>query len=297
VDPHPAHAAPGRLAVLSPICSSRVVVTAFDVSYEAHPAHYPLGLRLRLSTLVPYSVRRAARVFTISEYSKQQLIEWYRLPPDKIEVVSCGVDTELYRPIQPAEARDRLRARYAGLEEDFLLYVGSLQPRKNVARLLEAFALLDDESGRHRQLLVVGKWKWLTVEVETALERFGLRDRVRFTGHVPDEDLPLFLNSAAALVFPSLYEGFGLPVLEAMACGTPVVCADATSLPEIARGAAELVDPYDAEDIARGLHAVLSSPARRAELRQQGLQRAAAFTWEETARRALRVFMAVAGER
>jgi glycosyltransferase involved in cell wall biosynthesis len=281
--------------VTPPVCTARMVVTAFDVSYEVYPEHFPLGLRLRLSKLVPYSVRRARKVLTISEYSKRQLIEWYRLPEDKVEVVSCGVDTALYRPIPREDAWARLRVRYAGIGERFILYVGSLQPRKNVPRLLEAYARLVAEEGIEHQLLLVGKHKWLTAEVAEALERLKLTDkRVRFTGHVPDEDLPFLFNAADLMVFPSLFEGFGLPCVEAMACGTPVVCARATSLPEVVGDAAILVDPLDVGDIARGMLEVLSDEACRLALRARGLVRAQAFSWDETARRALRVFRGVA---
>lgn len=280
--------------VTAPICSVKQVVTAFDVAFEAYPEHFRLAVRLKRSMLQLRAVRQASKVLTISEYSKRRLVELYQIPENKVAVVSCGVDSALYRPIPREEAWARLRERYHVVREPFIVHVGSLQPRKNVPRLLEAYARLVAAPGIDHQLVLVGR-KWMTAEVEETLERLDLgANRVVLTGHVPDEDLPLFFNAADALVFPSLFEGFGLPCLEAMACGTPVVCSRATSLPEVVGDAAVLVDPFDVEDISRGILEVLSDPARRSDLRARGLVRAGEFSWNQTARRALRAFQEVA---
>jgi glycosyltransferase involved in cell wall biosynthesis len=277
-----------------PICPARLIVTAYDLSYEIYPEYYPRILRWKLSTFVPYAVKRAQKVFTISEYSKNQLADLYRIPEEKIIVVHCGVDASRYHPIAYDEVWPRLLERYDGLVEDFILYVGSLQPRKNIPRLLKAYAQLISQENIPHQLVIVGKHKYLNEDVYTTLRRLRLTGRVLFTGHVPEEDIPLFFNAATVMIFPSLFEGFGLPPLEAMACGTSVVCAHVTSLPEVVGDAAVLVNPYSVEDIARGLHEVLSDVDLRAALAAKGIERARQFSWEAAARKALTAFEEIA---
>jgi glycosyltransferase involved in cell wall biosynthesis len=186
------------------------------------------------------------------------------------------------------------RLRSYGVHEPYILCVGKLQARKNTVGVLRAFHLLREQAGIRHKLLFVGRKTWTSSDVAPTVQQLGLNDSIIHTGHVPDEDLPVFYSGADVLAYPSLFEGFGLPVLEAMACGTPVVTSNVTALPEVAGGAAEIVDPHRVEDIARGLHAVLGSSSHSEELRRRGYERVKRFSWAATAKKTLAVYGAVA---
>lgn len=192
-----------------------------------------------------------------------------------------------FRPISAAESEPTLR-QY-GIERPYILYVGALESRKNLPRLLAAYARLREWSERWR-LVIVGARKWKSSPIFDTVQQLGLEPHVTFTGYVADEHLPALYSGADLFAFPSLYEGFGLPVLEAMACGTPVVTSNTSSLPEVAGDAAILVDPRDVEQIANAMWLVLSQPDLAAALREKGLARAAQFTWERTARETIEVY-------
>jgi glycosyltransferase involved in cell wall biosynthesis len=214
-----------------------------------------------------------------------------RVPAAKVWNVSGGVGAQ-YRPA-PAADIAQARQRYA-LPERYLLFVGSVQERKNVRACLLAFADVC-QRGLPHHLVIVGAKQWRYAEILNTLEGLAVKDRVHFTGYVEDADLPALYTGAEAFVFPSLYEGFGLPVLEAMACGTPVITSTTSSLPEVAGEAALLVDPKDVEALAAGMERVLTDPALRTTLRERGLQQAARFTWARTAQHVVDVYRAVLG--
>lgn len=272
--------------LIPPIAPCPVVTAIHDVSFRRHPAWFPLKHRILLNLLVPLAARGATRVIVGSNHARQELIHFYDLPPEKIVVTPYAADP-IYRPIPLKQAQDAVKERF-GIRSAYILAVGVLQPRKNLARLVRAFGRIVDETP-HR-LLLVGKEGWATEELRRTIERERLGGRVQFTGYVPDADLPVLYAAADLFVYPSLYEGFGLPPLEAMACGTPVLTSNTSSLPEVVGDAAVLIDPTDEEAMAREMAALLHSPERRAGLRQAGLARAAQFSWEETARRTLAVY-------
>jgi glycosyltransferase involved in cell wall biosynthesis len=253
-------------------CPCPAVVTVHDLSFERDPELMGLRDRLVFRTAVPRGTRRAARVLAVSERTKRDLIELYDLPPDRIVVTPNGVDPA-FRPDGPAPDG----APYA-------LVVGTLQPRKDPEAAVEALALLGNGDLR---LVFAGPDKGGREGVERAAARTGLGNRVEFRGHVPREELTALYRGAACLVFPSRYEGFGLPVLEAMAAGTPVVATTAGALPEVAGDAAILVDERNPVALAGGIERAL---ADRERLVAAGLERARRFSWAETARRTLEVY-------
>ncbi len=267
---------------------TRTVLTVHDLSFLHYPDHFVPKLVRYLESVVPRSVARADRVLADSEATRADLIRLLGVPPEKVEVLYSGVDPRFRPEPEPGE-RERLRARYGVGDQPYVLSVGTLQPRKNFVRLIRAFARLRSATLRLApRLLIAGGRGWLYEEVLEEAERRG--DRVRLLGFVDDADLPALYRNARLFVFPSFYEGFGLPVLEAMACGVPVVCSSASSLPEVAGDAALLVDPHDEEGLAAAMERALADETLRAEMRARGLQQAARFTWDRAARQLLSVF-------
>lgn len=269
----------------------RTVLTVHDVLYERYPEFFTKMDRLRFKLGVPWSCRRADHIITVSESSKRDLIEFYQLDPSRITVTYHGPD-DCYSPLDPQQARERLRTKYA-LEGEFILYVGAVQPRKNVPRLLAAFAELKRERRIPHKLVIVGPKTWLATEAFRAIENHPAKDDVVVTGYVPQEDLPYFYNAATAFVYVSISEGFGLPVLEAFACGTPTITSRGSALEEIAGGAAVLVDPLDVSGIASAIEDVLSNADLRNRLRVLGLERSSHFSYHEMAVRTQAVYRQV----
>ena len=260
------------------------VITIHDLSFLLYPQNFRAGNRLYLQILTRLSVRRARRLIAVSESTKRDLIRHYQLPPERVDVVPNGVDDH-FRPWSEAEiAAFRTRK---GLPERFLLFVGTLEPRKNVVGLIQAYARLPQP---RPPLMLVGGKGWLYDEIFTRVETLGLSDEVHFVGYVSAEDLPGWYNAARLFVYPSLYEGFGLPPLEAMACGTPVVASNASSLPEVVGRAGLLVDPNDAEALTAAMNRLLTDGDLHDALQVEGPKRAAAFSWQETARRTAAVY-------
>jgi glycosyltransferase involved in cell wall biosynthesis len=272
----------------------RSVVTIHDLGYYHYPqSHTPFqNLYLRWSTR--YSARSAARLVVDSDATRQDLVRLCGVSPDRIEVVYPGRDESL-APVTAPALLAHVRARY-GLAERYLLYVGTLHPRKNLVRLVEAFAGAARELDPALQLVLAGKKGWLYDELFSRIRQLGLEERVVLPGYVPPEDLPALLSGAIAFLFPSLYEGFGFPVLEAMACGTPVICSRASSLPEVAGDAALLVDPLDTAGLAAAICQIVRDEALRTCLAERGHQQVLRFSWSRSARQVLAVLEEVGGE-
>ncbi len=273
--------------VLPIVHPHRSVVTVHDLGYLYYPQAHRLLDRLYLDLSTRYNARVSTHLIADSLATKRDLIERYGTEPDKITVVYPGYDETTFQPVRDEEAIRVVKAEY-GIAGDYVLFVGTLQPRKNLTRLIEAFADLRFAICDLR-LVIAGKKGWLYEQIFQQVEQLGLRGRVVFTGYVPEGDLPALLSGASLFVFPSLYEGFGLPVLEAMACGTPVVCSNVSSLPEVAGDAALLVDPLDVEGLAVAMGRVLGDEELRAELIERGFEQARKFSWERCARAILKV--------
>jgi glycosyltransferase involved in cell wall biosynthesis len=261
-----------------------VVTTIHDLSFFRFPRLFRPANRLYLTLLTRLSARRARRLIAVSRHAANESVALLGIPREKISVVYHGVD-QSFRPL-PADEIAAFRQR-RGLPDRFLLFVGTLEPRKNLIRLIEAFSQIHDEQTK---LALVGGRGWLYDDLFARVDGLGLKDAVLFPGYVPNEELPFWYNAATALVYPSLYEGFGMPVTEAQACGTPVVTSNTSSLPEAAGAAALLVDPYDVAAIATALKRVLNDSALRGQLREQGLAHARTFTWARTARETVQVY-------
>jgi glycosyltransferase involved in cell wall biosynthesis len=253
----------------------RSVLTVHDVLYERFPAFFTKADCYRNKISIPWSCRRADHIITVSESSKLDLMQYYGLDSSRITVTYPGAD-DCYRPMNRMQAKEYIR-KY-GVEEDFVLYVGAIQPRKNIPGLLSSFAQLKRGRSLPHKLVIVGPKSWLSSEASRALADCPFRDDIIVTGYVPRDDLPCFYNAATVFVYVSIAEGFGLPVLEAMACGVPTITSLGSSLEEIAGGAAVLVDPLDDVSIASAIENLLCDSQRRAKLSELGLARSAQFS-------------------
>ncbi|MGD8398167.1 MAG: glycosyltransferase family 1 protein [Anaerolineae bacterium] len=254
------------------------VVTIHDLSFLLYPERFRAGNRRYLRLFTRLSVGRARRVIAVSQSTRDDVVRLYGLAPDRVDVVHNGVDGA-YRPLPPGEVA-AFRARQ-NLPERFILFVGTLEPRKNVTGLVEAYARLPLP---RPPLMLVGGKGWLYDEVYARVEQLGLGSEVHFVGFVDSGELPWWYNAAEVFVYPSFYEGFGLPALEAMACGTPVIASDTSSLPEVVGAAGVLVDPEDPEALAATLDRVLTDSTLAGALQAAGPQQAARFSWQRAAR-------------
>ena len=263
------------------------VVTVHDLGYLYYPGAHPLLDRLYLDLSTRYNARAASRVIAVSQATKDDLVEHCGIEPDKITVVYSGCD-ETMQPVEDEATIEKVKARY-GIRGDYVLYVGTLQPRKNLGRLLEAYAMVRKQTKRGERpcLVIAGRKGWLYDQITQHVERLGLESEVILPGYVPQDDLPTLLSGARLFVFPSLYEGFGLPVLEAMACGTPVLCSNVSSLPEVAGRAALLIDPLDVASMAEAMNRLLQDEGLRARLVERGLRQVRQFSWDRCARQTL----------
>ncbi len=292
--------------VLPLIHPRRSVATVHDLGFLRYPeAHLPRDLRyLRWST--GWNARQAAAVIADSAATKADLVQAYDVPPSKVHVVYLGgpegADSSAGLDRTPAQAAcGEVLSRYGladatgGGPAPYLLYVGTLQPRKNLARVIDAFArIAADPALADYRLVLAGKQGWLYEDLAAQVQRLGLAGRVLFPGYVPEADLPALLRGARAFVFPSLYEGFGIPVLEAGAYGVPVITSTTSSLPEVAGDAALLVDPHDVDAIAAAMYRLVTDDALAAELAQRGHANVRRFSWEKCARETLAVLESVA---
>jgi glycosyltransferase involved in cell wall biosynthesis len=277
-------------------CPCPSVATIFDVSFLMFPEHFERRWRTYMKFVMPSVLRSVSAVICISENAKKELLKFYKVSPDKVHVVYCGIDHTRFHPGAPL---DQQWAQSIGLRRDYVLHVGVLSQRKNIPTLLRAVAALRAQ-GRFENLQLVLAGPELSVltgatEIYDAIRDLELGDVVVTAGFVPDECMPGLYAQARLLVMPSLYEGFGLPVLESMASGVPVVASNCSSLPEIAGDAAILVSPQDDSAWAEAIEDVLQSPSTAEELRRKGLLRARQFSWQRAGDETLAVYRAVVG--
>jgi glycosyltransferase involved in cell wall biosynthesis len=257
----------------------RRVVTIHDAIAFRFPKGYPMLNNFLHRRYVPVTVRNADAVITVSDYAKADLARFLTIPTDRLHVVPNGVGSA-FRPV-PIEDANAVAARY-GLRQPYILTVGNLQARKNLPRLVQALATIDGSMLPHR-LAIVGQPMFKGENLAAMIDRAGVRDRVAITGYVADADLPAIYSAADFFVMPSLHEGFGLPILEAMACGTPVITSNAASLPEVAGGAAFTVDATDVRALAGAIRRLAGDPLLRQTLRQKGLERVERSSWDSVA--------------
>jgi glycosyltransferase involved in cell wall biosynthesis len=268
----------------------RSVITVHDLNFLYYPQFLTAESRRYYNDQIAWAVSRADHVLADSHATKADLVSMLDVEPEKVTVVHLAADPT-YSPLAEVEAR-KVVAKY-GLEPGYLLFVGTLEPRKNLPGLLQAYRLLRDEGATRAPLVMVGGKGWLYDEIFERVETLHLVEHVRFLHGVPDEDLPGLYSAAGVSTTPSFYEGFGLPALEAMTFGTPVVVSDRASLPEVVGEAGLLVNPDDPEDIALALTRVLTDETLRVRMRERGLTQAARFTWDKAARETLEVYQMV----
>ncbi|MFH1403782.1 MAG: glycosyltransferase family 1 protein [Candidatus Altiarchaeota archaeon] len=264
----------------------RKVYTVHDLTGILFPGAHKLAVSLNHRLVKPRELAASDAIIAVSENTRKDLLEHYDVDESIVTVIHEGVD-----PVFRKTDGSGVRGKY-GLDFPFILYTGTLEPRKNIPTLLKAFRILVDSGVEHR-LLLVGRRGWKYEGFFRMVSELGLEDRVLFTGYVPREDLPGLYSLASVFAFPSLYEGFGLPVLEAMACGTPVVCSNSSSLPEVVGDAGLMVDPLDEGGLADALRSVLDSDSLSGRLSGRGVERAGGFTWDEAARKTMRVYEGV----
>ncbi|MGB9879890.1 MAG: glycosyltransferase family 4 protein [Anaerolineae bacterium] len=267
------------------------VVTVTDLSFMVFPESFRPFQRLYQRFFTRMSVQRASHLIAISSSTAQDLGKFFAVPMTKISVIFPGVDTA-YHPMRDISALSDFRRR-RNLPERFILFVGTLEPRKNLLTLLKAYAKFKRQTKADHKLVLAGSPGWLYQPIFAAVEELGLQDDVLFPGFIPEDELPLWYNTADVFVYPSLYEGFGLPPLEAMACGTPVIASNASSLPEVVGDAALLVDPYSPDEWATALLQVCKDRDLGNNLATRGPERARIFSWSSMARETAQVYQAV----
>jgi glycosyltransferase involved in cell wall biosynthesis len=280
-----------------PLAPCPVVTTIHDLSFEHIPETFKRRSRVQLRLTVRATARRAAHVIAPSEYTRRDLVETYGLDPARVSAIPLAVAPH-FRPVEDAGEVERVKRLYR-IDGEYVLAVGSIQPRKNLARLVRAYSALHRERGRSNlpQLVLVGKKAWLYGDTLSTIEEEGLGGSVVLTGYVSEGDLPALYTGALCFAYPSFYEGFGLPPLEAMSCGAPVLTGNLTSLPEVVGDAGLTVDPFDIGALAEGLARLIDDDALRADLRERGLTRARRFDWRETARMTLQVYRRVMSDK
>lgn len=264
------------------------VITIHDMTLWQFPQFHYYKRLISMRPLIPLAARHAAAIITVSNATKNDIVNILDIPAHKVHVIYEAPSTE-FRPIHESAVLDTVRRTY-NLPEQFILFVGTLEPRKNLVRLLRAFEKLHKQSRIPHHLVIAGAKGWKTKEIFATLEQLNLEKVVHLLGYVSQNDLPALFNQADVLTLPSLYEGFGLPVVEAMACGTPVVTSRCGSLAEIAGEAVEYVEPTDIDSIVMGLRRVLMHPDRQQELSTLGLQHVRRFSWEQSAQQTVDVY-------
>jgi glycosyltransferase involved in cell wall biosynthesis len=276
-----------------PFTPCPVVVSIHDLSFEHLPQTFNRRSRTQLRLTVRHSARRATRILTLSDHTRRDIIETYGVDSERVTAIPLAAPTH-FGPVNNEKELQRVRHIY-GIDGDYILSVGSIQPRKNLPRLVRAFASLRNKrrAGTLPKLVLVGKCAWLYDETLRALQETGMEDSVILTGYVPQSDLPALYSGAVCFVYPSYFEGFGLPPLEAMKCGAPTIVGNNTSLPEVVGDAGILIDPFDISAIAAAIERLIDDSDFRHQLAVKGLARARMFDWHETARQTLDIYKQV----
>ena len=278
---------PGHvLPLVHPRCS---IATIHDLGHLRFPEAHPPRQRLYHTWATQWNARSALHLFADSEATRDDIVEWCHVTPEKISVIYPAYDARIYQPVRDADTIKSVREKYR-IASDYILAIGTIHPRKNYARLIEAFAKLQNADCR---LQIVGKRGWLSDSIFARVRELKLESRVQFLDYVPVSDMPALISGARMLAFPSLHEGFGLPVLEAQACGTPVLTSMTSSLPEAAGDAALMVDPLDVDAIAGTMQRLLGDESLRAHLVARGFDNIKRFSWQVSARQALNVINAL----
>ena len=269
------------------------VVTIHDMAFRRYPETVRFRTKKMLQFYLKKSIKRADAIVTVSKFTKQELLYFYKVPKEKVFVVSNGVNRAVFRPDYSNEKVEQVKASY-GIFGDYFLYLGTLEPRKNLLRLVMAYQNLQQERKEMLpKLVLAGGTGWMCSELFQTVEQSEQKEQILFTGYIKDRDVPLLMKGASVFCFPSLYEGFGMPVLEAMACGTPVLTSNRTALAEIAGEAAVKVNPESIGELKEGLKRLYQDRELAEKCREKGLERAEYYTWKAAAKRLEAVYQSL----
>lgn len=275
--------------IVPPFVHGKKVVTIHDMVYKAFPETMNSKTRILLNLAMNKSMKRADAVVTDSEFSRSEIIKYFPQYRDKVEVVPCGVDCDMFKPIQDRSIIEKVKANH-NIKGKYFLYLGTLEPRKNLTRLVKAYEILSRRKEDCPLLVLAGGKGWLYDEIFEEVNKSGLGDKVIFTQYIPGEEICPLMNGAEAFVFPSLYEGFGMPPLEAMACGTPVIVSGSASLPEVVGDCGLIVDAYSEESIADAMGKIADNEELRKQLSEKGIIRAREFSWKKSAEKLYTIY-------
>jgi len=286
------HSPVSAIPILAPC---KTVLTVHDLTFKIYPKTMQWWDRFYWDFFIYQGIKRTTRIITDSIHTKKELIKYYNISENKILVIPLCCSSEFYISSNNLSL-NRIKQKY-NINRPYILFVGTLEPRKNISALLKAFCIAKQKGNFKHSLVITGRKGWLYDDIFRIIKELKIENDVMFTGFIPDEDLPSLYHGADLFVYPSLYEGFGLPVLEAMACGIPVITSNSSSLPEVVGDAGILVDPQDVEGLARVILKVLSNKALSDELAHKGKLQAQWFTAERMARETIRVYRSVLGRR
>lgn len=272
-----------------PFISVPLITAIHDISYERYPEYFSRREVMQFRATIPRTARKARKVLTISECSKGDLVEMYGLPEHKVQVIYLGVGSE-FKPLPESFDMQSILHKY-GIDGRYFIAVGNLQPRKNLVRLIEAYERMRNNQPEIKtKLVIVGKRAWKHHPILALIKQSRWSGDIILTGYVPKDDLPILYAGSDGLIYPSIYEGFGLPPLEAMACGVPVVVSDRSSLPEVVGDVGIMINPFDTDSIAAALASLALEPELRKRLSADGIKRASGFSWSKCARETLAVY-------
>lgn len=274
--------------IIPPGVKGKKIAFVHDMAYRAYPDTLKKETKAALSTSMERTCKIADCIITISEFSKQEIIKYLNVPENKIHVISLGVDTKYYHSNYTEQMIQAVKDKY-GIHEKYLFYQGTLEPRKNLKKLIEAYAISIKNIPYAPDLILAGKKGWMYDEIFETVKLFKLEEKVKFLGYIELEEIPKLMSGAIAFVYPSLYEGFGLPPLEAMACGAPVIASNVSSIPEVVGNAGILVNPQSKEEIAEAMIKIVKDEQLRNELHEKGIIRARKFQWSKATEQVIEI--------
>lgn len=275
--------------VIPPGVKGKKITFVYDMGYKAHPETVRRKTRDLLNLALSKSCKRADHIITISEFSKSEIIKYLDIPEDKISIMPCGVDTAVYHPNYSNADIKTVKEKYK-LQGDYLLYLGTLEPRKNIERFIQAYAQLKRENPNIPKLVLAGRKGWMYESIFATVKSLQMENDIIFTGYIEACDAPILIKGATIFLFPSIYEGFGMPPLEAMACGTPVLVSNVSSLPEVVGDAGVQVNPFSIDSIKEGMELLITDEQKRMELSCKGLERSKLYTWDRATEIVQKVF-------
>ncbi|MFA6888196.1 MAG: glycosyltransferase family 1 protein [Candidatus Woesearchaeota archaeon] len=265
-------------------CPCKSVVTIADMTFFSHPQHHLSKKNFYFKFMIPFAIKKADAVIAISQSTKNDILKNVFINPSKIHTIPLAADS-LFKQKDKKEAKEFVKNKYK-IQTQFILFVGMLEPRKNIKGLIESFSLLNT----NHLLVIVGKKGWLYDEIFTFVKEKRLENKVIFTGYIPDQDLCFFYSAATLFVYPSFYEGFGIPIIEAMACGCPVITSNNSSMKEIAKDAAILISPSNTQELFYAINNLLNSKKKQAELKKKGFQRVKKYFWSNTGKKTVELY-------